>query len=57
MVQEGPQVYNKDTITALANFASCAANNQAALSKLMDTVQELTAELKKAQAKIEDLQK
>ena len=45
------------TITALANFATSTASDRAALSKLTDTVQELTAELKAARAKIDDLQK
>ena len=45
------------TITALANFATSTASDRAALSKLTDTVQELTAELKAARSKIDDLQK
>ena len=50
-----PQFENS-TITALANFASSTAADRAALSKLTDTVQTLTAELKAARAKIELLQ-
>ena len=45
------------TINALANFATSTASDRAALSKLTDTVQELTAELKAARTKIDDLQK
>ena len=48
---------DNSTITALANFATSTASNRAALSKLTDTVQELTAELKAARSKINDLQK
>ena len=48
--------YEDTTITALANFASSTATDRAALSKLTDTVQELTAELKAARAKIDLLQ-
>ena len=45
------------TINALANFATSTASDRAALSKLTNTVQELTAELKAARTKIDDLQK
>ena len=43
------------TITALANFASSTASDRATLSKLTDTVQELTAELKAARVQIDFL--
>ena len=49
------QEYEVTTITALANFATSTAADCAALSKLTDTVQELTAELKAAREKIDDL--
>ena len=48
--------FEDTTITALANFASSTAADRAALSKLTDTVKELTAEIKAARAKIDILQ-
>ena len=47
---------NDATITALANFATSKASDRAALSKLTDTVQELTAEVNAARGKIDQLQ-
>ena len=47
---------NNSTITALENFATSTALDRATLSKLKDTVQELTAELKAARVKIDELQ-
>ena len=55
-VQANVQDYEATTIAALANFATSTAADRAALSKLTDTVQELTAELKAAREKIDDLQ-
>ena len=55
-VQPNVQEYEAKTIAALANFATSTASDRAALSKLTDTVQKLTAELKIAREKIDDLQ-
>ena len=48
--------HEETTIEALANFASSTTADRDAISKLLDTVQELTAELKVAREKIEMLQ-
>ena len=55
-VHSNVQEYEATTITALAKFATSTAADRAALSKLTDTVQELTAELKAARTKIDNLQ-
>ena len=57
LARSSDQQYDDSTITALANFATSTATDRATLSKLSDTVQELTAELKVARAKIDDLKK
>ena len=46
----------ESTINALANFATSTASDRAALSKLTDTIQEVTAELSAARKKIDELQ-
>ena len=48
--------YEESTIDALANFANSTAADRATVSKLTNTIQELTTELKDALKKIDDLQ-
>ena len=48
-------LFEDTTINALENFATSMASDRAALSKLTDTIQELTAELSAARKKIDEL--
>ena len=53
-VSENPPL-EEAAINALANFATSTASDRAALSKLTDTIQEVTAELSAARKKINEL--
>ena len=53
-ITENPPL-EETTINALANFATSTASDRAALSKMTDTIQELTAELSAARKKIDEL--